>query len=162
MNEIYIFLPMVQFVISVLLVSVVLLSAPGDKLNRLFTGFLIALGTWGITIFLMRDAFPDAGRAYSIEKIALASIPFTSIFFYHFTSSFAGVKRHKSVLISFYLLGSVAAVLSLLGLTASGMVEKFYGFAPAITPLFLLVLLASYPPVALAIWDIRKAIRNAG
>jgi len=162
MNEIYIFLPMVQFVISVLLVSVVLLSAPGDKLNRLFTGFLIALGTWGITIFLMRDAFPDAGRAYSIEKIALASIPFTSIFFYHFTSSFSGVKRHKSVLISFYALGTVAAVLSLLGLTASGMVEKFYGFAPAITPLFLLILLASYPPVALAIWDIRKAIRNAG
>lgn len=81
MNEIYIFLPMVQFVISVLLVSVVLLSAPGDKLNRLFTAFLIALGTWGITIFLMRDAFPDADRAYTIEKIALASIPFTSIFF---------------------------------------------------------------------------------
>jgi signal transduction histidine kinase len=162
MNEIYIFLPMVQFVISVLLVSVVLLSAPGDKLNRLFTAFLIALGTWGITIFLMRDAFPDAERAYTIEKIALASIPFTSIFFYHFTSVFAGVKRNKSVLISFYMLGVVAAALSLLGLTASGMVEKFYGFAPEITTLFLLVLLASYPPVFLAIWDIRKAVRNAG
>lgn len=59
------------------------------------------------------------------------------------------------------MLGVAAAVLSLLGLTASGMVEKFYGFAPEITSLFLLVLLASYPPVALAIWDIRKAIRNA-
>ena len=63
MNEIYIFLPMVQFVISVLLVSVVLLSAPGEKLNRLFTGFIISLGTCVITIFLMRDAFHDAGRA---------------------------------------------------------------------------------------------------
>jgi len=161
MNEIYIFLPMVQFVISVLLVSVVLLSAPGDRLNRLFTAFLIALGTWGITIFLMRDAFPDAGRAYSVEKIALAAIPFTSIFFYHFVYAFSGVKRNKSVLLSFYVIGIAAAVLSLLGLTASGMEEKFYGFAPAITPLFLLVLLASYPPVALAIWDIRKALSRA-
>lgn len=161
MNEIYILLPMVQFVISILLVSVVLLSAPGDRLNRLFTGFLIALGTWGITIFLMRDAFPDAGRAYTIEKIALAAIPFTSIFFYHFVYAFAGVKRNKSVLIGFYGLGAIAAVLSLLGITADGMVEKFYGFAPAITPFFGLVLLASYPPVALAIWDIRKALENS-
>ena len=162
MNEIYIFLPMVQFVISVLLVSVVLLSAPGDRLNRLFTGFLVALGTWGLTIFLMREAFPDADRAYTIEKFALASIPFASIFFYHFTYAFAGLKRNRSVLISFYALGIAAAVLSLLGMTASGMVVKFYGFAPAITPFFGLVLVASYPPVALAIYDIRKALRDAG
>ncbi|MCZ6855387.1 MAG: ATP-binding protein, partial [Gammaproteobacteria bacterium] len=161
MNEIYILLPMVQFVISVLLVSVVLLSAPSDRLNRLFTAFLVALGTWGLTIFLMRDAFPDAQRAYTIEKVALAVIPFTSVFFYHFISTFAELKRNKAVLISFYGLGSAAAVLSLLGLTASGMVEKFYGFAPEITALFGLVLVASYPPVFLAIWDIRKAIKHA-
>ncbi len=162
MNEIYILLPMVQFVISIFLVSIVLLSAPRDRLNRLFTLFLVALGTWGITIFLMRDAFPDADRAYTVEKFALAAIPFTSIFFYHFTYAFAGLKRNRSVLISFYALGAGAAVLSLLGLTASGMDVKFYGFAPAITPYFGLVLLASYPPVALAIYDIRKALRDAG
>ena len=162
MNEIYILLPMVQFVVSIFLVSIVLLSAPRDRLNRLFTLFLVALGTWGITIFLMRDAFPDADRAYTVEKFALAAIPFTSIFFYHFTYAFAGLKRNRSVLISFYALGVGSAVLSLLGLTASGMVVKFYGFAPAITPYFGLVLLASYPPVALAIYDIRKALREAG
>ncbi len=161
MNEIYITLPMVQFVISVLLVSVVLLSAPRNRLNRLFAAFLVALGTWGLTIFLMRDAFPDAERAYTIEKFALAAIPFTSIFFYHFVYAFAGLKRNKSVLISFYALGIAAAVLSLLGLTASGMVVKFYGFAPVITAYFGLVMLASYPPVALAIYDIRKALRDA-
>jgi signal transduction histidine kinase len=161
MNEIYILLPMVQFAISILLVSVVLLSAPGDRLNRLFTGFLIALGIWGISIFLMRDAFPDADRAYTIEKIALAAIPFTSIFFYHFVHTFTGAKRNKSVLISFYGMGTIAALLSLLGFTADGMVEKFYGFAPVITPFFGLILLASYPPVALAIWDIRKALKNS-
>jgi len=162
MNEIYVLLPMVQFVTSIFLVSIVLLSAPRDRLNRLFTLFLVALGTWGITIFLMRDAFPDADRAYTVEKFALAAIPFTSIFFYHFTYAFAGLKRNRSVLISFYALGVGSAVLSLLGLTASGMVVKFYGFAPAITPYFGLVLLASYPPVALAIYDIRKALREAG
>ncbi|MCZ6539551.1 MAG: ATP-binding protein [Chloroflexi bacterium] len=162
LNDIYILLPMVQLVISVLLISVVLLSAPRDRLNRLFTAFLVALGTWGLTIFLMRDAFPDHDRAYAIEKIALAAIPFTSIFFYHFTYAFAGLKRNRSVLISFYALGIGAAVLSLLGITASGMETKFYGFAPAITPYFGFVLLASYPPVALAIYDIGRALRDAG
>lgn len=161
MNEIYIFLPMVQFVISVLLISVVLLSAPRNRLNRLFTAFLLALGTWGLTIFLMRDAFPDHDLAYTTEKLALAVIPFTSIFFYHFTYAFAGLKRNRGVLVSFYVIGIATAALSLLGLTVSGMEEKFYGFAPTITPLFGLVLLASYPPVALAIYDIRKALRDA-
>ncbi len=162
MNEIYILLPMVQFVISILLVSVVLLSAPRDRLNRLFTAFLVALGTWGLTIFLMRDAFPDADRAYAIEKFALAAIPFTSIFFYHFTSAFTGLNRNKFVLIGFYALGIAVAALSLGGHTATGMVVKFYGFAPELGWAFPLVLLASYPPVALAIYDIRKALRDAG
>ena len=161
MNEIYILLPMVQFIISVLLVSVVILSAPGDKLNRLFTAFLVSLGFWGLSIFLMRDAFPDAERAYTIEKIALAGIPFTSIFFYHFVREFTGLNKNRWTLITFYGFGVAAAILSLTGLTASGMVEKFYGFAPEITALFVLVLIASYPPVALAIWNIRKALVTA-
>lgn len=161
MNEIYILLPMVQFIISVLLVSVVILSAPGDKLNRLFTAFLVSLGFWGLSIFLMRDAFPDAERAYAIEKIALAGIPFTSIFFYHFVREFTGLNKNRWTLITFYGFGVAAAILSLTGLTASGMVEKFYGFAPEITALFVLVLIASYPPVALAIWNIRKALVTA-
>jgi len=161
MNEIYILLPMVQFIISVLLVSVVILSAPGDKLNRLFTAFLVSLGFWGLSIFLMRDAFPDAERAYTIEKIALAGIPFTSIFFYHFVREFTGLNKNRWTLVTFYGFGVAAAILSLTGLTASGMVEKFYGFAPEITALFVLVLIASYPPVALAIWNIRKALVTA-
>ncbi len=81
MNQVYILLPFVQFTICLVLISVVILSAPRDRLNRLFTLFLLAIGMWGLTIFWMRDAFPNAERALWPEKFALAVIPFSSIIF---------------------------------------------------------------------------------
>ena len=114
MNQVYILLPFVQFVISVLLISVVLPSAPQQRNNVLFSLFLGAMALWGIAIFGMRDAFPDEALAYRIEKVALAIIPFSSVFFYHFVHSFTGSKTPKSVVASFYGIAIGSAVLSVL------------------------------------------------
>ena len=81
MRQLYILLPFVQFTICLVLISVVILSAPRDRLNRLFTLFLVAMGLWGITIFWMRDAYSLYGtdpaeamaRAYAVEKVVFAA-----------------------------------------------------------------------------------------
>ncbi len=130
MNEIYIALPFVQFAISAFLAVLVLFSDPADRLNRLFTLFLVAMAAWGITIFAMRDAFPDAGVAYTRETWALAVIPFSSIFFLHFVLRYTRSKAGNPILYSFYAVGIASAMLSFGGFTATGMVEKFYGFPP--------------------------------
>jgi len=161
MRQVYILLPFVQFTICLALISVVILSAPRDRLNRLFTLFLLAIGLWGLTIFWMRDAFPDAAQAHAVEKVVLAVIPFSSIFFYHFVYAFARVPRGGTVLYLFYGLGILSAAFSLLGWSVTGMEEKFYGFAPALGWAFPLVLLAAYPPVFLAIYDLTKASARA-
>ncbi|MEE9255434.1 MAG: GAF domain-containing protein, partial [Pseudomonadales bacterium] len=161
MNGIYITLPFVQFLIGLVLTSVVFLSAPRDKLNRVFALFLIAMAAWGITIFGMRDAFPDAKRAYEIERVVLAVIPFMSILFYHFVYLFARVPRSRAYLVAFYGMGVTSAAFSLLGWSATGMVVKFYGFAPDLGWAFPLVLAAAYPPVALAIYDLTRAAKRA-
>ena len=55
LNEIFIALPAVQFVVSVFLAILVIFSDPRNRLNRLFAVFLLGMAAWGITIFGMRE-----------------------------------------------------------------------------------------------------------
>lgn len=160
MNEVYIALPFAQFAISAFLAVLVLFSDPSDRLNRLFTLFLVAMAAWGITIFAMRDAFPDAGVAYTREIWALAVIPFSSIFFLHFVLRYTRSKSGNPILYAFYAVGIVSAILSFGGFTATGMVEKFYGFAPELGWAFPLVLLASYPAVLISLIRLQRASKT--
>ena len=143
MNSVYIALPFGQFVLSLFLANLVVVSDPTNRVNRLFTFFLLAMAGWGIAIFGMRDAFPDGAVAFTREKIALAIIPFSSIFFYHFVLRYTGVERRHKLLWVLYALGVISAALSLAGFAATEMVVKFYGFAPRLGWAFPLVLLAS-------------------
>ncbi|MCH7971008.1 MAG: GAF domain-containing protein [Chloroflexi bacterium] len=160
MNEIYIALPFIQFAISAFLAVLVLMSNPTERLNRLFTLFLVMMAAWGITIFAMRDAFPDAATAYTREKWALAVIPFSSIFFLHFVLRYTRSKHGSLALYAFYSIGVASAILSLGGYTATGMVEKFYGFAPELGWAFPLVLMASYPAVLWSLVLLQRASKN--
>jgi signal transduction histidine kinase len=160
MNEIYIALPFVQFAISAFLGVLVLFSDPADRVNRLFTLFLVAMAAWGITIFAMRDAFPDASIAYTREIWALAVIPFSSIFFLHFVLRYTRAKSGYPILYAFYTVGIVSALLSFGGFTATGMVEKFYGFAPELGRAFPLVLMASYPAVLTSLVRLHRASKR--
>ena len=45
-----------------------------------FAVFLLGMAAWGITIFGMRDAYPNAEAAYRWEKAALMVIPFSAAF----------------------------------------------------------------------------------
>jgi signal transduction histidine kinase len=160
MNEIYIALPFVQFAISAFLGVLVLFSDPSDRLNRLFTLFLIAMAAWGITIFAMRDAFPDASIAYSRETWALAVIPFSSIFFLHFVLRYTRSTSGNPMLYAFYAVGIASAIFSFGGYTATEMVEKFYGFAPQLGWAFPLVLVASYPAVLISLVRLQRASKT--
>ncbi|MCH7739053.1 MAG: GAF domain-containing protein [Chloroflexi bacterium] len=161
MNELYVTLPFLQFALSLLLASVVIFSDAKDRRNRLFVLFLFAMAVWGVGIFGMRDSFPDAALALSWEKIVLAAIPFSGIFFYHFVIAYTRKEGRNRLLIAMYGLGVAAAALSLAGQSATSMVETFYGFAPQLGWSFPLVLMAAYPPVILAIYELTLARRNA-
>jgi len=161
LNAVYIALPFVQGVVALFLASLAVLSDPRDRLNLIFAGFLIAIGFWGFLIFGMRDAFPDAAVAFSWERAALVVIPFSGIFFYHFVHGLTGARRTPLILGAFYFLGLAAAGATLVGWTATGVEERFYGFAPELGWAFPLILLATYPPVLMSIVELQRAIPNA-
>jgi signal transduction histidine kinase len=161
LNEIFIALPAVQFVVSVFLAILVIFSDPRNRLNRLFAVFLLGMAAWGITIFGMRDSFPDEVAAYRWEKAALMVIPFSAIVFFHFVRELTNRQSSRPLIWGFYLAGGVSAVLAFTGQVSPGMIEKFYGFAPEIgwaMPIFLLV---SYIPVFASIYMLSRAMGSA-
>ena len=161
MNAVYIALPFVQGVVALFLASLAVMSDPRDRLNLIFAAFLIAIGFWGFLIFGMRDAFPDAVVGFGWERAALVVIPFSGVFFYHFVHGLTGARRNPVFLGAFYALGLAAAGATLMGWTVVGVEERFYGFAPELGWAFPLILLASYPPVLMSIFELHKAIPNA-
>lgn len=150
MDAIYIALPFVQFALSLFLANIVVASDPSNRVNRLFTLFLVAMAGWGIAIFGMRDAFPDEVLAFTREKIALAVIPFSSVLFYHFTIRYTNETGRTRALFFFYGLAVASAILSMTEQVATGMTVKFYGFAPELGWAFGILLISAYPPVFLA------------
>lgn len=160
MNATYIALPFVQFALSLFLANIVVASDLSSRVNRLFTAFLIAMAVWGIAIFGMRDAFPDESLAFAREKIALAVIPFSSVFFYHFILSFTNDVMKKKTLIIFYSLATLTAVLAMTNQVATGMAVKFYGFAPELGWAFGILLLASYPPIIAAFMRLTSVMKT--
>ncbi len=147
MNAVYIALPFVQFALSLFLANIVVASDPSNRVNRLFTLFLMAMAGWGVAIFGMRDAFPDEALAFTREKIALTMIPLSSVLFYHFTLRYTGGATRTRTLLLFYGLVVVSLALTLTNHVATGMTVKFYGFAPELGWAFGILLLASYPPI---------------
>lgn len=161
MNAIYIALPFVQFAFSLFLANIVVASDPSNRVNRLFTLFLLAMAVWGIAIFGMRDAFPDNDLAFTREKIALAIIPLSSVLFYHFILSYTKERNRNWLLGVFYLLAAVSAGLSFSNQVATGMTVKFYGFAPVLSWGFGFLMLAGYPPVIAAFIRLTTALRTS-
>ncbi|MEX0762747.1 MAG: ATP-binding protein [Dehalococcoidia bacterium] len=159
MDQVNIVLPFLQFLVSLFLASLVMFSDPRDRLNRLFTLFLLAMALWGITIFGMRDAHPNISLAFEREQVALAVIPFSSIVFAHFVLVYTNTRRRIPILLTFYGLGVISAALSLTGQVSPGMTEKFYGYAPDFGWAFPIMLLASYPPVFLSLYLLTRAVR---
>ncbi len=162
MNAVYITLPLIQFVVSLFLASLVIFSDPRSRQNRIFAVFLGAMAAWGITIFGMRDSFPDAATAYAWEKAALAVIPFSGIIFFHFVREYTGSRGGRGVVAGFYAAGVAMAVLSLTGQVSPEMVEKFYGFAPKLGWAMPLLMLTAYVPVFGAIVLLTRAMRRTG
>ena len=84
---------------------------------------------------------------------------FTCIFDLHFTGSQSRWARWS--LRVFYVLRIVVAVLALLGLVATSMQVKFYGYAPVLGPAFPLYFLVSFVPTIVGLVMLFRARRRS-
>lgn len=155
MQQTYFLLPLVLFLFSAFLLSLVLRSNWRRWDNRVFCLFLSAMALWGLTVFGMRTS-PDLEAAFAWEKWLIAVIPIVTVLFYHFTLAFTR-NKFRWLLYFFYLSVSAFALASMSNLVVTGMQLKPYGYAPVISPLFALYLVITYSSSFLGIYNLVRA-----
>jgi signal transduction histidine kinase len=139
-------LPLVAFVLNVSLAALSLLRNPGSRLNRVFAYFAGSMALWNFGVFLLRRS-PDAWTAYFSEILIHVGLLALPAFYYHFVLIFLdSTTRHRPSLVLTYLIAFVYELINLSGtpLFMSGVKETYWGWAPAIGPLYLPWLLLSF------------------
>ncbi len=158
--QIYFFLPLLSFFVNVFLATIVLRSGWKNPLHRVFGGFLIFLGLWGLTIFGMRSS-TTADMAYAWERLVFVIIPFSAATLYHFTVDFTDSPRGRRLVRPLYSLVAAFAVLASTDLVVKGMQLKPYGYAPVLGILFPIYVMLIYLPVFYSMVILIKKYRVA-
>ncbi|MCH8199082.1 MAG: hypothetical protein IIA54_03315, partial [Chloroflexi bacterium] len=129
------------------------------KGGRPFVLFLLSMAMWGALLYMMRSS-TSLADAYFWDKLVVVDLAFTTVFFLHFTYSFAGLAPAKLVMPFAY--GAVTAIgaATLLGFTITGMQLKPYGYAFIMGPAFIPFLVVTYTATVVGLMNIWHTIRH--
>ncbi len=156
----YYLTPLVAFTFNLILALLVLQKDWKNPLYRILFLFLISVACWSFAIYAMRSS-PDIEVALWRERFVLASVPLVGLFYYHFASLITDRKPKKGLLLGVYALSFLFTITALMGLQLQGMEEKYYGFAPVLTPLNLLLLLWTYSLVGTGLFLAIRTYRSS-
>ncbi len=130
----YLVLPLVEVVLSLILLPIVVVGRLNSRLHGLFGLYLLGLLVYGLLIFLMRSSL-DTTRAFFWEQWLFGMGSLMGVVFYHFTIAFSGADVKKWFMPLLYALAIVFFIFSRMDLIAVGMQVKSYGYAPIPGPL---------------------------
>ncbi len=146
----YLLIPIIETVSCVVLLALLFTKGKRHTARKPFTLFLLAMGSWGFFIFLMRSSVSLIDALFW-EKFVFIAILSAAMLFHEFITKLTGNEPKKYV--TYLLHFSYLICLSLIPTTliVSGMQIMWYGKAPIIGPLFPLYVLCVYIPIVLGL-----------
>jgi PAS domain S-box-containing protein len=156
----YLLLPLVEALLSIVLIGLVLKGNFGRSTHRLFSLYLLCLAAWGIIIFGMR-ASPNVEYAYSWEKWTIPLTSFMGVLFYHFSVRYTAAKVKRWLLPFFYAICLLFIPFAATNLVISGIQVKPYGYAPILGPIAPFWVLFGYLTPIMAFLIFIKAYRTS-
>lgn len=147
---IHLLLPLIQSLLSAVLLVIVLRGHSQNSLHRLFSLYLLGTGIWGAVIFAMR-ASPDIEHAYFWDRWIIPLAGFASVVLYHFAARYTDTKIRMWFIRLLYFLCFLLIPLAGTNLVLSGMQIKPYGYAPIFGPAVIPWMLFSYAVFLMAL-----------
>ena len=142
----YILIPLTEVVFCVALLVLLIVRGKHHVARKPFFLFLISMGLWGLSIFMMR-ASSNLVDALFWEKFVFVAILSAALFFYWFTISLTGTKPKSQIHYLLHIFYLICLCLIPTGLVVSGMQMMWYGKAPIVGPLFPPYVLSVYAPI---------------
>ena len=158
--NVYLIIPLVEVVLTVLLLVVLVARGKQHAARRPFFLFLFSMSLWGSFIFLMRSS-SSLTTALFWERFVFVAILSGALFFYRFTVSLTGIKPRR---VTFYLIHALYITCITLiptDLIVSNMQTMWYGKAPVVGPLFAGYVAAAYAPLVLGLVTLVKHGRRS-
>jgi len=132
-NPSYLMPPLIAFVASLILITLVLRGTRRSFSDWLFCGLLLGLGLWGLLLFGMRSS-PDLHHALIWDRGLPAAFCLTFVLYYHFTLTYTNASGQRPILLISYLFVVVILALTPTDLMVERMRMEYYGYAPVIGP----------------------------
>lgn len=156
MNFFHVYLPLAGVLLSLVMTVLVIRKNFLSPLHRVFSLFMLSMGAWAITIFLMRIN-SDLSQALVWEKAFFGVMPFIAISFFHFVLLLTNEKIRNKLLIAAYSLLIVFVGLAPTDLLVAGMKKMWYGNGFIAGPLFIPYVCIFYGIVIFSILQLVRA-----
>ena len=155
----YLLLPLVALGANLGLAALAWKGQWQAKGGRPFALFLLAMAMWAGLLYMMRSS-ATLEDAYFWDKLVVINFALVAVLFLHFTYSFAGLAPMKLLMPLAYVAVAAVGVVTLLGLTITGMQLKPYGYAPVLGPAFAPMLLVTYAATVAGLLNVGYATRH--
>ena len=142
----YLIIPLIEVVLTLVLMVVLLIRGKQHVARRPFFIFLFCMNLWGVFIFLMRST-PTLSTALVWERFVFAAILSGAFIFYRFTISLTSTRPNKTVYYLMHALFIIALCLTPTDLIVKDMQLMWYGKAPVVGPLFAAYVVSVYVPL---------------
>ncbi len=142
----YLIIPLIEIVLTIVLMVVLLTRGKQHVARRPFFIFLFCMNLWGAFIFLMRSS-SSLSTALVWERFVFAAIISGAFFFYRFTISLTSTRPNRTIYYLMHALFIIALCLIPTDLIVKDMQLMWYGKAPVVGPLFATYAASVYLPL---------------
>ncbi|HEU0020598.1 MAG TPA: ATP-binding protein [Dehalococcoidia bacterium] len=156
---IFLFLPLLAFLVNAMLVPIVLWGHIRQQTHRVFALFLVGMALWGATIFMVRFS-TTIEQALFWNQLVFINFSLIVVLFLHFTYLFSGRRISRIGYAAIYGMVPTVAVLALAGLISDRMQIKYHGYAPMPGELLPIFLVLVYSAITLALRNLISVYRG--
>lgn len=155
--------PLVACLLNLSLAGIALYRNLWSRINRVFAYFVSALAVWAFGVFMLRQS-PDAATASFWEVVIHVGIIAVAPLYYHYILIFldATVLHRRSLGLAY----AGALAFTVINLSQSrvfmrGVVQTYWGWAPATGPLYMPFFVSFNAIVLTAVWLLVRAYGTA-
>ena len=154
-NPSYLLSPLIALFVTVVLLFLVWQKSRVNISGRIFFCLLFVVGLWDFLLFGLRSS-PTSDQAVLWSRAVAVPGFAMYVLYYHFSCTYTGLRRQRSILFGSYSLLIITASLIPTPLVVERMTLQDYGYAPVPGPFAFVLVAVGLPLVGLGAYNLLR------